>query len=98
MPSIATDAFTVRVPHEYLSHIQYEAKQRGITRNALMNEVIGAFCAKDGLRGAEDTGILDGAPTELYGIALTLIDDLVAEGYPDSEIRVAFKNIRDEML
>lgn len=98
MPSIATDPVTVRLPHEYLSHVQYVANQRGITRNALMVEIIGAFCAKDGLSGAEDTGLLDGAPTELYGVALSLIDDLIDEGYPESEIRGAFKNLRDEML
>lgn len=98
MPSIASETLTARVPHEYMSRITYEAKQRGVSRNALLNELIGAFCAKRGQETAEDTGILDGAPTELYGVALTLTDDLVRAGYPDAEIRNAFTNIRNEML
>lgn len=98
MPSIASDPLTVRIPHEYFTRVEYEAKKRGITRNAMMNEIIGAFCAKAGLACAEDTGVLDGAPTEMYGMVLSLVDDLIKAGYPDSEIRVAFQNIRNEML
>lgn len=98
MPSIATDTLTTRLPFEYINHINYVAKQRGITRNALLGEIVASFCAKDGMPGAEDAGLLDGAPTELYGVALTLVDDLVREGYPDGEIRTAFNNVRNEML
>lgn len=98
MPSIASDTISARIPHEYTSCLEYEARQRGITKNALMNELIGAYCAKLGSKNAEDSGILDGAPTKLYGVALSLVDDLEEAGYPENEIMLAFKRIRDDKL
>lgn len=101
MPSIATDLLSARVPFEYKNHLAWDAKQRGMTINGLVNEIIAGYCAKGriGLTETEDTEhTLDDKPTDLYGIALTLIDDLVEEGYPSNEIRSAFKSLREEML
>lgn len=94
MPSIGTDSVVARVPFQHANAIQYEAKQRNTTRNMILGEIIAAWY--------ESTHKAEAAPDEepraLYGVALTLVDDLVAEGYPESEIKSAFQHIRDEML
>lgn len=100
MPTLGTDSIAARVPFECANRIEYDAKQRGISRNALLNEILLAYNAK---RTAEEKGeaeaqVVTEGNHDLYGVALSLIDDLTAAGYPDSEIRMALKNIRDEML
>lgn len=94
MPGIATDTISGRVPFEHRNAITYEAKQRGVTTSKVLSEIIAEWYN----RGNQEESAREGEPTELYGIALTLVDDLVRVGYPESEIKGVFTNIRNEML
>ena len=94
MPSIASDTISARVPFEYKNALDYEARQRGVTTSKVLGEVVAEWYN----RGHQEESSREGEPTELYGIVLTLVDDLVREGYPESEIKGIFTNIRNEKL
>lgn len=94
MPAIGTDTVTSRVPFKHASAIEYEAKTRGVTRSRVIGEIIAAWYDAQ----HEDEQAPQDEPRALYGVALVLVDELVAEGYPESEIKGAFQRIRDEML
>lgn len=94
MPEIGTDTVAARVPFRHRNAIDYEARTQGITVNKVVRGIIAAWY--DSTHRDEEAP--EDEPRALYGVALTLVDDLVAAGYPESEIKSTFQHIRDDML
>lgn len=97
MPTIDSKTMSVRVSNKLAGQVAELAAERGITVNALFVSL--AQEAVDAPKASTDEPEepIDGN-TRLYGVALTLVDDLVEEGYPESEIENALKSIRRDML
>lgn len=111
MPSIDTRTVTIRLQNRVLDTIEEKAKGRGLTVNAFFNELareaaaderieyvplaVPGVLAEEAAEAPQDVEIPQG---RLYGVALTLVDDLTAAGYPESEIEGVFASARREML
>lgn len=100
MPTIDSKTMSVRVSNKLAGQVAELAAERGITVNALFvslaQEAVDA--PKSIAAVPDDPEEFTGDNARLYGVALTLVDDLVEEGYPESEIENALRSIRRDML
>ena len=109
MPTVDSRTVTVRLQNQVYNKIAEKAKASGQTVNAFFNALAREAAADDitfvplAVPGAIETQqeapeSVDVPHGRLYGVALTLVDDLVREGYPESEIEGVFTSARREML
>lgn len=97
MPSIDSRAVSARVNNELADRFTAIAESRGFSTAGYIVDFIQKTV--DGLDvAAAPEAELPENTTRLYAVALELVDDLVGEGYPESEIEGALKGIRREML
>lgn len=106
----SADAFTLsaRVPHKVADEFKKVADSLGMTPNALIKDMV-----ERAVNGKPAVGVVAQDNTEaakqaineskihiprMYKVALDLVDDLMAQKYPESEIENALKGIRREML
>lgn len=108
----ATDAFTLsaRVPNKVADEFKTLAESLGMTPNAMIRDMVErAVSGKPAASGAGfTTEQAEAAHAEvestqlhvprMYGVALSLVDDLMDAGYPESEIEKSFTDIRRELL
>lgn len=102
MPSADSFTLSARVPNKVADEFKKLADGLGLTPNALIkNMVESAVSGKptDATgRPVKEQAPLPEVEGRLYGVALALVDDLIKEGYPESEISNALTSIRREML
>lgn len=113
MASADAFTLSARVPHKTADEFKALADSIGLSPNALIKDMIErAVAGKPALpeivtEADKAAGAAAGKAQvqeaqlhvpAMYGPALTLIDDLMDKGYPDSEIQNALTNVRREML
>lgn len=112
MPTIDSKTISVRVSNQLATRVTHLAAKRGLTVNGLMTQVMQAAVdeidhvpvvpivpvTEPDKAELEEAIELTGEQKRIYGIALTLVDDLTEAGYPESEIDNAFRGIRRDML
>ena len=111
MPTIDSKTISVRMSNQLATRVAHLAGKRGLTVNGLMTQI--AQAAVDEIDHVPVVPVvpvtqppedeleevaLTSEQSALYGVALTLVDDLVEAKYPESEIRGALTNIRRELL
>lgn len=96
------DAFTLstRVPNKTADEFKKVADSLGMTPNALIKDMVERAVNGKPQQPKQDEPVAfkDEVVPRLWKVALDLVDELQAAGYPDSEIEKAFKDIRREML
>lgn len=98
MPSIDSRAVSARVNNELADRFTAIAESRGYSTAGYILDFIRKTVAGMDVTQDDEPADLPDVTSRLYGVALSLVDDLVDEGYPDSEIENAFTGIRREML
>lgn len=99
MPSIDSRSISARVNNQLADRFTAIAESRGYSTAGLIADFIQRTVDDmDVTRAEEPAPELPETETRLYGVALSLVDDLVEEGYPESEIAGALNGIRREML
>ena len=106
MPSIDSTTITARVSNKAAAGIQQLCDLKGLTRSALINDMVEreltrATQAALGVSEPEPVEELPEAPNmpeRLYSSALSLVDDMLTEGYPESEILLMLAQDRERML
>lgn len=97
MPSIDSRSISARVNCQLADRFTAIAEGRGYSTAGLIADFI-----QRTVNGAElpetDEPELPDVTSRLYGVALSLVDDLADEGYPESEIIRALTGVRREML
>lgn len=106
MPSIDSTTITARVSNKTAEGIQQLCDIKGLTRSALINDMVerelakatqAAFGVKEDAEELPDIDVMD-VPERLYAAALSLIDDMLTEGYPENEILLMLTQDRERML
>lgn len=99
MPSIDSRSISARVNNQLADRFTAIAESRGYSTAGLIADFIQRTVDDMDVTHAEEPASeLPETETRLYGVALSLVDDLVEEGYPESEIEGALNGIRREML
>lgn len=103
MPSLNSRTISARLNNELADSFSVIAQKNGyspagyiveLARRAVLEENNEEANSAD----ADCTEELPEASTRLYGVAFNLIDDLIDEGYPESEIERTLTGIRRELL
>lgn len=106
----SADAFTLsaRVPHKTADEFKKVADSLGMTPNALIKDMVeravngkpavGSGVQEDPEAAKQQINESKIHTPRMYKVALDLVDDLMAEKYPESEIENALKRIRRELL
>lgn len=99
MPSIDGKSISAKVNHQIAERFTAIAESRGYTTSSLLADFVHKTVeGMDVTPQAQEPEALPDVTSRLYGVALSLVDDLVDEGYPESEIETALTGVRREML
>lgn len=96
MPNTDSRSISARVNNQIADRFTAIAESRGYTTAGLIVDFVQKTVS--GMDVAPEPEELPDVTSRLYGVALSLVDDLVDEGYPESEIETALMGVRREML